>query len=615
MHDYPPNPSRVPAGLTDAPPSYRRKAWIAGLALAAFFLAYAALTGWFAYKAYALLGDWLRTGASTWSGLAAGAVAAFLALFLGKAMFFVRRHHARASVEITADEQPRLFAFIHRLATDTGAPIPHRVFLSPRVNAAVFYDLRVVNLLFPSRKNLEIGVGLVNTLTLSELKAVLAHELGHFVQRSMAVGNWVYIGQQIAAAIVSKRDIFDRFLQGLSSIDIRIAWIGWAMRIVVWSIRSVVDSFFSVIAAAELALSREMELQADLVSVSVSGSDALVHALSKLRAADTAWDHALDVFADEVKAGRPVPDLFAMHLRVVENMRWMLANPHWGGIAVDPSSLSAEARAQHRVFTPDLAQPPQMWSTHPPSHVREDNAKRRYVDAMLDARPAWVAFDDPDAVRERITTRVAELVREDHPPAADAGEPPSESRAELATALAAVDARFAKLRLDPRYRGAYRERHITRSVAEAASLCTLASPAVDDEARLACVRSELADLYPASSAELLERADRLQSERDQLDAIRLGVATAPGGVVRHRSAEVRKRDLDRVIADVERERDEVLAELHARDRQIRSAHRDAALLLGRGWPEYLEGLRALLHYAEHTEAHVDEAGAHLHNVW
>ena len=39
---------------------------------------------------------------------------------------------------------------------------------------------------------------------------------------------------------------------------------------------------------AEQALSREMEFQADLVAVSVTGSDALVNALYKLQSADHA---------------------------------------------------------------------------------------------------------------------------------------------------------------------------------------------------------------------------------------------------------------------------------------------------------------------------------------
>lgn len=55
--------------------------------------------------------------------------------------FFKRRRMNRANlIEIQASDQPELFAFIEQLCTDTGAPRPKRVYLSPDVNAAVFYD-------------------------------------------------------------------------------------------------------------------------------------------------------------------------------------------------------------------------------------------------------------------------------------------------------------------------------------------------------------------------------------------------------------------------------------------------------------------------------------------
>jgi Zn-dependent protease with chaperone function len=126
---------------------------------------------------------------------------------------------------VTRADQPQLFEFIDRLADEARAPRAHKVYLSPRVNAAVFYDLSLLNLVVPSKKNLEIGLGLVNVVTLGELKAVLAHEFGHFAQRSMAVGRWVYIARQIASHVVSRRDALDKFLKQLSRLDLRISWI------------------------------------------------------------------------------------------------------------------------------------------------------------------------------------------------------------------------------------------------------------------------------------------------------------------------------------------------------------------------------------------------------
>ena len=211
-----------------------------------------------------------------------------------KAIFFISPGSDDSGIEVTAADQPQLFAFLYELADEVRAPRPHRVFLSPIVNAAVFYDLSILNFLFPSKKNLSIGLGLVNALNRSEFRAVIAHEFGHFAQRSMAVGRWVYVGERIAGQIIAKRDLLDRSLDFISNIDLRVAWIGWIMRTVVWSIRSLMETVFSWVVLAHRALSREMEFQADLVAVTATGSDALIHALYRLQTADEDWERSLE---------------------------------------------------------------------------------------------------------------------------------------------------------------------------------------------------------------------------------------------------------------------------------------------------------------------------------
>ncbi|MBV8634243.1 MAG: M48 family metallopeptidase, partial [Burkholderiaceae bacterium] len=202
---YPAGPTRVPADLTKPTRRYRQKAWLAMAGLALFVLLYVCLSGWFALTAYKLVMGAVRGGDEAGLSFLESLPAAFLAVFMLKALFFIKHGSESEDLQVTAEQQPALFEFLHRLADEAGAPRPHRVVLSARVNAAVFYDLSIVNLLIPSRKNLEIGLPLVNILTLGELKAVLAHEFGHFAQRAMAVGRWVYIAQQVAGHIIAKR--------------------------------------------------------------------------------------------------------------------------------------------------------------------------------------------------------------------------------------------------------------------------------------------------------------------------------------------------------------------------------------------------------------------------
>lgn len=588
---YPAGPASVPANFSQPGPAYRRQAWVAMLSLFAFAALYLAMMGWLGWTAYRLL-QALLTG-TTKNVIAAALVgggAAFLALFMAKALVFVKRGSHSDDIEITAAEQPRLFEFLLRVAAETGAPRPHRVYVSPAVNAAVFYDLSLANLIFPSRKNLLIGLGLVNVLNLSEFKAVLAHEFGHFAQRTMAVGRWVYIAQQIAGHIVERRDAFDSMLAGLSRIDLRVAWIGWVLRLVVWSIRSLVELFFRLVVLAQRALSREMEYQADLVAASVSGSDALVHALMKLQGADDAWDRAVNFASGQMAEGRSVSDLFAIQTRIVEQMRRILADPHFCNVPPIPAS----APDQHRVFRSELAQPPRMWSTHPASSDREHNVKRTYLPAELDDRPAWQLFDQADELRRRVSASVF------------SGERPEE--AALDEILQCLDQDFDRPSLNRRYRGSFLGRSPVR---HATSVGELYGP---KEAPTQ-LHVALAEFYDDKHDADLDRLRSLQQEHASLAALRAGHLVAEGGVLRWRGQDLARRELPNAIATLDSEIEQINVSLRSHDQRCRSLHLQMAEQLGQGWPEFLRGLLTALHYAEHTLADLRDANGVLNNTY
>jgi Zn-dependent protease with chaperone function len=588
---YPAGPADVPGNLTEPSSSYRRHAWLAVAGLLLFALVYFALASWFGWTAWRLFSD-IANGRSnnTLHSAIAAACSAFLAVFMFKALVFVKHGEAAEDIEVTAAEQPALFDFLNRLAAETGAPRPHRVYLSGRVNAAVFYDLSIANLLLPSRKNLEIGLGLVNVLTLGELKAVLAHEFGHFAQKSMAVGRWVYIAQQIAGHSVARRDALDTFLTRLSGFDLRVAWIGWLLRLVVWSIRSLVDLLFRAVIIAQRALSREMEFQADLVAVSVTGSDALIHALHKLGAADDAWDKALAFAGAELQEGRGVKDLFAVQLRVIENVRSLLGDPSYG---TAPPLPAAEPEA-HRVFKVALAAPPRMWATHPANADREANAKRRYVRAAIDDRSAWTLFNHPQALRERVSAHMA--------PRTDFTPVPED------VSLAKLQEQYARGFFNSQYRGAYLGRSVVRHAQMVGELYGV-TPAPD---RLV---DELDALYPPSLSREIERLRNLEDERHALIGLREGFLTAPGGVIRHRGTQMSRKALPAAIEAVEREVDACAQIVRDHDRRCRATHLAAAKALGEDWAKYLKGLLELLHYADHVEANLlDAHGLLSHTV-
>ncbi len=588
MVDYPMGPQQVPADLSTPSPSFKRHAWLAMTGLATFIVLYLSLGGWFAYTALRLLGELGRPGVAP-MGWLVGLCSAVLAIFMFKALFFVRHGGAPEHVEITSAQEPKLFDFLYRLADETGAPRPHRVFLSPHVNACVFYDLSPLNLVFPSKKNLEIGVGLINVLTMSEFKAVLAHEFGHFAQRTMAVGSWVYIAQQIAAQIVSKRDALDKLLRFVSRTDFRIAWVAWALMLVIWSLRAVLESAFKLVVIAQRALSREMEFQADLVATKSAGSDAIVHALYRLQAADESWDRAQRFAFRHAHTGHRVGDVFAIQLRFMRKVADILNDRSYGKVP----PLPTQQREQHRVFTADIAHPPRMWATHPQNHEREINVKRRYIAAPLDERSAWSVFADADNTKQMITSQLLRQIEK------------ADKVYSFDEALAEVDKQFDFECFRNIYQGTYLGRSFVRHVNSPEELYNVN---IDD------VQKAFAALYPHDMQKKFEQVRNLEREQALLEAVRDGHYQAPDGVIRFRDKTLEKRQLPQAIATVKAELNDALASVYAHDQLCRSAHWVAAKQMKNGWDEYLKGLLAVLHYVEHSDANLHDAYGALNNV-
>ena len=50
---------------------------------------------------------------------------------------------------------------------------------------------------------------------MQEFKAILAHEFGHFSQRSMKVGSYVYYVNQVIFNMLYDNDSFDKMIQKL----------------------------------------------------------------------------------------------------------------------------------------------------------------------------------------------------------------------------------------------------------------------------------------------------------------------------------------------------------------------------------------------------------------
>lgn len=79
----------------------------------------------------------------------------------------------------TRERFPRLFAALDEVSANMGAPVPHRVMLTPLAEAYI-YEHHPLRRFFRRELVLGLGAGALPLLSEVELKAILAHELAHY---------------------------------------------------------------------------------------------------------------------------------------------------------------------------------------------------------------------------------------------------------------------------------------------------------------------------------------------------------------------------------------------------------------------------------------------------
>ena len=593
---YPPTVQNVPPDLTRPSAQYRRQVVIVLVCLALFIVFYFGLifaSAWLTKLAlqfaihlsaysneYSASSDDSRHNDSAYF-FALAIPPAVLFIFLVKALFKWGRSTDKSRTEITEAEHPALFQFIRRICDDTHAPFPLRVFVTPEVNASVFYNSSLLSLILPVKKNLIIGLGLVNGLNLSEFKAVLAHEFGHFSQSSMRLGSYVYTANRVIYDLVYHRDKLDEVLAGARRVDLRIAFFAYIITFILWILRLLLQGAFRIINFFGSALSRQMEFHADLVAVSVTGSDALIHALKKLDFASACLTQTLNDLKEASEHGLYTSDLFYHQARAADHLRVRAEEP---GLGLIPA-LPADPAHRVDVFTKeeDNGENDGMWASHPSHYDREQNAKRYYLRSPEDPRSPWLLFSEPERLRAAMTALCYEHLLELPPPATPA--PPEQVQA-------FIDQEHEETRQDPRYSGMYDGRLLS---IEADSLTGFANDPALAEMTEAETRSLLARQYDPGLKDWIEAHQTRRQDRSVLASIVEGKTRLKGKTFELRGAKHPRADAERMLAQVSRDVEADEEWLRQFDRTIFQVHLRMAQVTGTGDRELYERYYFHLH--------------------
>jgi len=328
----------------------------------------------------------------------------FVFFFIIKFLFKKHINDRSYLTEIKRSDEPELFKMIDEIVKEAETNFPKKVYLSSDVNASVFYDSSFWSMFFPIQKNLTIGVGLINTTTKQELKAILSHEFGHFSQRSMKVGSYVYNVNQIIFNLVnddaSYRSSIEKFanFSGYFSIFASLAIF------ITSKIQWVLAKMYSYVNIRHMALSREMEFHADEVAAHIAGSISLEESLLRLELANNSYNNVLNFYEARISKNQSSKNIYREQFFVMNFL-------------ADQSELETKydlpyvKLAESGLFNKSKLNIENQWASHPSTEDRVAKLRQLNIVKDTDNQPAKDLFKDFEKTEEKLTAKLFSNVK------------------------------------------------------------------------------------------------------------------------------------------------------------------------------------------------------------
>lgn len=261
-------------------------------------------------------------------------------------------------VELTAAQQPRLWQEVTSLATAIRTRPPDQIRLVSDVNAAVSERGRLLGLA-PGPRLMLIGAPLLIGLTTDQLRAVLAHELGHYSQGHTGLALVTYRGKEAIARVLSRLERHR-------------------------AVRAVVAGYARLFYAVSHSVNRRQELEADDRAADLAGRETTIAALTELAPLTAAWEAFLELYV------APGHEIGLRPERLYAGLRSFLADPQRRQqLAGIRASEAPERRS--------------VYDTHPPISERIARLRSREQPGPVDpGEPALDLLEDVDATFGRL---------------------------------------------------------------------------------------------------------------------------------------------------------------------------------------------------------------------
>ncbi|MDR6547203.1 Zn-dependent protease with chaperone function [Chryseobacterium rhizosphaerae] len=338
--------------------------------------------------------------------LGIGAAGTGVCVFFFIIKFLFKKHINDRSylTEITKTQEPQLFKMIDEIVKEAETDFPKKVYLSYDVNASVFYDSSFWSMFLPIKKNLTIGVGLINTSTKQELKAVLSHEFGHFSQRSMKVGSYVYNVNQIIFNLVNDDQSYRNSIESWASMSGYFSIFAAISLFITNKIQWVLSKMYSFVNIRHMALSREMEFHADEVAAHIAGSVSLEESLLRIELASNSYNNVISFYDAKVSKNQASKNIykeqsFVMNFLATQNeleMKHDLPN-----VKLSESGLFNKSKLMIE----------NQWASHPSHEERIARLRTLNIIKDTDNEHAKNLFQDFEKTEEKLTAKLFSKVK------------------------------------------------------------------------------------------------------------------------------------------------------------------------------------------------------------
>jgi len=312
-------------------------------------------------------------------GLAVVAIGTTIAILIGFYYLFFPPRIKILSVEIKKGEQKRLWELINKLANEIKAKPINKILITPDPGIGVYLEGGLPSAIFGGKRVLKIGIPSIHNLTVGEFKAILAHEYGHLSNRDTQWASFTYsMGNSLIRTLQSiPGPTRDGKKEGGGIINAIIS-----LNPAYWILFLFVDLYFKI----TNGFSRIREVMADMIAISLYGSEAFINGLLKVATNDLIFNEIIQrVALESLEKGQVIANLSKFLRLVYEQLK------------KDGSYVKEVKKV---LFSNNVDN---VYNSHPPLKIRLNYAKKFGVTKEIEGEKVELFFDNWDELNKKVT--------------------------------------------------------------------------------------------------------------------------------------------------------------------------------------------------------------------